>query len=152
MDNSEGAICHIHTHDSSATAGPFDFGNNYVAHVLPAAWSPPAMSAALTPVSTAISDAKYGLVLDPSSTATTAQKKYVLTEGYYATAQWYQPVPTTDYALLRRFGRLDRVAAYCISGSGSTSYFSQPQETRVLTSGIALVGGASALLASFIAF
>lgn len=108
-------------------------------HVPAATWTPPAMSGAVTPSSLAISDTKYGIVYAP-----TAATSYLYTEGYYASAQWYQPSYASSYTLVARYGKANYVGAYCVAGSGSTSYFSA-------AAGGVLLTGAATLAASVVA-
>lgn len=117
-DVTDGSLCHVVLHDAIVTAGPQDFGSSLLMHVTAATWSPPQREGSLTPAGSTLTDAKYGLVHVPS-----AETKDVLTEGYYASTTWFQPVPSTAYASMRRYGRGDMVTAYCVQGAGSTSYF-----------------------------
>lgn len=128
-------MCVAAQQSSTAAAGPFDFGGVYLAHVASSVWSPPAMSAAVAPSSTALADAKYGISTSPAATA------YIYTEGYYASAAWYQPKYASSYTLVARYGKNDYVGAYCMQGSGATSYFSAPAGGVQLTGAIALSTG-----------
>lgn len=142
QDNTEGTLCHVVSHDSTATAGPQDFGSQNVIHIPAATWAPPQKEASVAPTGLAITDDKYGLTYSPSTGVAN-----VLTVGYYGSAFWYQPATASTYASVKRYGRGDLIAAYCIQGSGSTSYFQQHTEPMALTGAMALIAG-TAVLAS----
>lgn len=99
-------------------------------------------SGPVQPKDFALKDAKYGVNVNPA-----AATKYLLTDGFYSTAKWYQPAPSSSYADVARYGKEDWVAAYCMRGTGTTSYFNAPDSAVQLTGGAALVAGA-ALIAS----
>lgn len=131
-DNTNGAVCAAATQSSTAGAGPFDFGGIYLMHVTATAWAPPAVTGAVVPSSSTLSDAKYGITSTPSAT------QHIFTEGYYASTSWYQPKYASSYTLVGRYGRSDYAGAYCIQGSGTTSVFSAPSAGIALTGAIAL--------------
>lgn len=147
QDNTNGSICHVYTHSSSATSLPHDYGTTYLIHILPATWNPPAKEASVTPSSLAMSDDKYGLV-----TAPTASTSHILQGGFYSSLTWFQPKVSSDYVSMGRYGAADYISAYCMQGAGSTSYFTAPKDSITLARGTALLAGAAGLLASFIAF
>jgi hypothetical protein len=66
----------------------------------------------------ALSGGKYSLVMAPS--AATAR---IYTDGYFATATWYQPKYASSYTGIARYGKDDYVGIFCAQGSGSTTYF-----------------------------
>lgn len=127
QDNTNGALCHVIARDTTATSGPFDFGESYLIHIVASNWSPPATSASIIPANLALSEAKYGIVHSPS-----VATKYLLTTGYYSTLSWYQPKPASSYGLVQRYGKSEIVAGYCMQGSGTTSYFGAPKESLSL--------------------
>jgi hypothetical protein len=139
QDNTNGAVCVAATQNSAAGSGPTDFGGVLLMHVPAATWAPPAASGPVTPSGQAISDAKYGIVYAP-----TAATSYLFTEGYYASATWYQPSYASSYTLVARYGKDNYVGSYCMSGSGNTSYFSAPAAGKLFT-------GAATLAASVLA-
>lgn len=146
QDNTDGALCHVLLHDSTTTAGPRDFGSSILIHVTSATWYPPQREGSVTPSGNITQGDKYGIVSSPD--AATAN---VLTAGYYASTQWYQPVQASTYAAMRRYGRGDLVAAYCMQGAGSTTYFQQHGTPVTLASGMALIAGTSLLYSTMIA-
>jgi len=75
------------------------------------------MSAAVTPTTNNLSDAKYGRSTTPSATP------YIWTDGFFASASWYQPKYASSYTSIARYGKQNYVGAYCMEGSGTTSYF-----------------------------
>lgn len=75
-----------------------------------------------------------------------------MTSTYFSTLSWYQPKVATEYSLLQRYGKSDKVGVYCMQGSGTTTYFSPPEEVLSLQGGLALATGVAGLLTSFIAF
>lgn len=107
MDATNGSLCAVAQQTTTAAAGPFDFGGLYTMHVTAATWAPPEESADLTP-SDNLSDAKYGRTTTPSAT------QYIYTEGYYASASWYQPKYASSYTTLARFGRNNYIGAFCM--------------------------------------
>lgn len=140
QDNTNGSVCHAAVQSSSTGAGPTDFGASYLMHVPAATWAPPAKSASVTPSSLAITDAKYAITYDPSSTTS-----FLYTQGYYASAQWYQPKYASSYTLVARYGKDDYVGAYCFQGASSTSYFSAPSASVQLTGAVSLATSILAL-------
>lgn len=121
MDATSGAVCHAVVSSSATGAGPFDFGASSLMHVPSATWAPPAASGSVSPVSQALSDAKYAIVHEPA-----AAVAHLMNEGYYASATWYQPKLASSYTTIARYGKGDFVAAYCFQGAGSTTYFQAP--------------------------
>ena len=93
-----------------------------------------------------MTNAKYGINLNPL-----ASTKYLLTDGFYSTAKWYQPSLASTYADLARYGKADWVAAYCMQGTGTTSYFIAPDSAVQLTGGAALVAGAALIATTVLA-
>lgn len=146
QDNTHGSVCHVVTHDASTTAGPTDFGSSILIHVTSATWYPPQKEGSVTPSGNLVQGDKYGLVALPA-----AVTGHVLRAGYYASVKWYQPVSASDYIAVARYGRGDRVAAYCMQGQGSTSYFQQHGTPVTLASGMALIAGTSLLYSTMIA-
>lgn len=146
QDNSDGAICHVFSHSSSATSLPHDYGATYLIHILPATWNPPAIEASVTPSSLALSDDKYGIVTSPAKATS-----HILQGGFYSSLTWFQPKISADYVTMGRYGEGDYISAYCMQGAGSTSYFTAPEKTISLMRGTALLAGAAGLLASVIA-
>jgi hypothetical protein len=61
-----------------------DFSDQYLMHVPSSTWSPPTKSAIVTPASTEITEAKYGISYDPA-----AATSNVFYTAYYASASWY---------------------------------------------------------------
>lgn len=99
------------------------------------------MSASVTTSSGSISGGKYDLKLDPS-----AAIARIYTDGYYATAKWYQPKYSSSYTGIARYGKDDYVGVYCAQGVGSTTYFSAPATASLkLTGAVSLVAGIFAL-------
>lgn len=139
QDNTNGAICVVAQQNSAAGSGPTDFGAVYLMHVPAATWTPPAKSGPVTPSSLALSDTKYGIVKNP-----TAATSYLFTEGFHASATWFQPSYASSYTLIARYGKDNYVGSYCMSGASSTSYFSA-------AGGGALFTGAATLAASVLA-
>jgi len=139
QDNTNGAVCVAAMQNSAAGSGPTDFGAAYLMHVPASTWTPPSMTGSVTPSSLALSDAKYGVVYSP-----TAATAYLFTEGFYASAVWYQPSYASSYTLVARYGKDNYVGAYCMSGAGSTSYFAAGAGGVLLT-------GAATLAASVLA-
>jgi len=80
-----------------------------VIHIPNSTWAPPAKTAAVKPSSLALTNAKYAITYSPSSATS-----YLYTEGYYASATWYQPKAASSYTLVGRYGKNDYVGAYCI--------------------------------------
>lgn len=139
QDSTNGAVCVVAQQSSAAAAGPFDFGAVTLMHVPNTVWAPPALSAAVTPSGTALTDAKLGITASPA-----AAVSYIYTEGNYASSAWYQPKAATVYTDLRRYGKNDYMGAYCISGAGASSYFAAP------ATGMFQLTGATSLAASAI--
>jgi len=125
QDNDEGAVCHVVRSSIADGGGPSDYGGAYVMHVPPSSWAPPAMSAMVNPSSLSLTHAKFAITYEPLT-----EVAYALSEGYYASATWYQPKKASSYADVGRFGKGDWVTAYCISGSVSTSYFEAPDAAQ----------------------
>lgn len=116
-----GSVCHVVARTTTAGAGVQDYGKSYLIHVPKDTWQPPAQTASVNPLTLAISDSKYAISYDP-----TASTKYLMTEGYYASAQWYQPKFASSYSLIARYGSDDWVGAFCMQGTASTGYFQAP--------------------------
>lgn len=76
----------------------------------------------------------------------------MFTEGYYASALWYQPAFASSYTLVARYGKNNYVGAYCVKGSGSTSYFDAPAGGLLLTGATTLAAGMLALGSLSLAF
>jgi hypothetical protein len=116
-----GSICFIAVQSTATGAGPTDFGSGVLLHVPTGTWSPPAKSADVTPTANVLSGDKYGIGITPS-----AATQKILTDGFYASASWYQPKYASSYKSteIARYGKNDWHGTYCIMGSGSTSYFS----------------------------
>jgi hypothetical protein len=146
QDNTEGSLCHVVLHDSTATAGPQDFGSSSVIHVPAASWYPPQREGSVSPAGLALTDDKYGITYTPNVVVAN-----VLTVGYYASAFWYQPVSASEYDTMKRYGRGDLIAAYCMQGSGSTSYFQQHTEPMALTGAMVLIAGTAVLASTVMA-
>jgi len=109
--------------DSTSTAGPTDFGESHLIHIVPNNWSPPATSANIVPKNLGLTEAKYGIVHDPA-----IPTKYLMRTGYYQSVSWYQPKAASSYALIQRYSKSEKAGGYCMQGSGTTSYFSPPKE------------------------
>jgi len=135
QDNTNGSVC-VSAIQGTGTSLGSDLASVVLSHVPAATWQPPAKSGAVNPTSTALSDTKYGIVVAPA-TATT----YVYTGGFYASAAWYQPKYASSYVDIARFGKDRYAGAYCMSGAGTTSYFSAPAASVVLTSAARLAAG-----------
>lgn len=84
QDSANGSVCHSVVRDSATGAGPQDFGTSYLIHVPSETWSPPAVSGNVVPATLALTDEQYAITYSPS-----AATKYLMTEGFYASAQWY---------------------------------------------------------------
>jgi len=110
--------------DINTGAGPQDFGQSYLIHIPVDTWSPPTATAAFDPKALELKLTKYAISYDPTSST-----KYLMTEGYYATAQWYQPKFASSYSLIARYGKDDWVGSYCMQGNGQTGYFQAPEKT-----------------------
>lgn len=125
-----GSICFAVVQSTATGAGPTDLGSGVLLHVPQATWSPPAKSAAVTPTSNVLSGDKYGIAITPSATT---QK--ILTDGFYASASWYQPKYASSYAAadIARYGKNDWHGTFCMMGMGSTSYFSSATAGTQLT-------------------
>ena len=143
-DETNGAICVAAV--QSTTGLGADLASVKLMHITATAWHTGSSSRAVTPSGAALSDAKYGIVYAPTAAATNT-----FTEGYYASASWYQPKYSAMYTLVGRWGKGDFAGSYCMQGSGSTSYFSHAGAGITLTSAVTLAAGAvtlgSALLA-----
>jgi len=135
QDNTNGSVC-VSAVQATGTSMGSDLASVSLAHVPAATWQPPARSGSVTPTGQIISDAKYGIVYAP-----TAATSYIYTGGFYASAAWYQPKYASSYVDIARFGKDRYTGAYCMSGSGSTSYFSAPAASVVLTSAARLAAG-----------
>lgn len=72
-----------------------------------------------------------------------------MTEGYYASSEWYQPRAATTYTLVQRYGKSDYIGAYCFQGAGSTSYFQAPEGAVMLTGAVELAASVIALGSAF---
>lgn len=128
QSNINGSLCFAVTQDSAAKKGPTDYAAGYLMHVPQNTWTPPAMSAAVTPSGQQITASKYGIVYSPTSSTSR-----LFTAGFYASVTWYQPKYASTYVDIARFGKDDYVGAYCMQGAGSTSYFSAPAGGTKLT-------------------
>lgn len=140
QDNTNGSVCFVAGVNTATGSGPRDFGAGYVLEVGTAAWKPPSKSAAVTLTTGVLSGGKYGITKEPS--AATAR---MFTQGYYASAEWYQPKYASSYTGIARYGKDDFVGAYCIQGSGTTSYFSAPAGSAKLTGAVSLAASVLAL-------
>jgi hypothetical protein len=98
------------------------------------------------PTNYALSLSKYGVNVNPAT-----RTKYMMTDSFYSTAKWYQPAVSTVYDDLGRYGKEDWVAAYCMQGTGTTSYFNAPDSAVQLTGGAALVAGAALIATTILA-
>jgi hypothetical protein len=99
------------------------------------------MSASVTTSSGSLTDAKYGLVLSPTTSATG-----IYNDGYFVTATFYQPKYGSSYTDTARYGKDNYVGVYCARGSGSSTYFSAPATPTVkLTGAISLAVGLFAI-------
>lgn len=88
-----------------------------------------------------LSDAKFGIVYSP-----TAATEGIYNDGYYATATFYMPKQSSSYTDFARFGKDNYAGIYCLSGSGSTSYFEAPATaTLKLTGAMSLAAGLFAI-------
>jgi len=144
QDDTNGAVC-MTAVQSTGTGMNSDLSGVYLIHVPAATWQPPAMTGSVAPSSLALTDAKYGIVSTPSAT------KYVFTGGYYASTAWYQPKYASSYADIARFGKDRYTGAYCMQGSGASSYFSAPAAGVQLLSAVTLAAGAMALGSAILA-
>lgn len=77
--------------------------------------------------------------------------KNSMTEGYYASAKWFQPKEASSYTTIARYKKEDWVVAYCFQGTGTTSYFSAPTTSVQLTEGAALIAGAALFVTTVLA-
>ena len=84
QDAANGALCHAVLRDESTGAGPQDFGSSLLLHIPAETWAPPARSAQTAPSASKLEATKYAISYNPS-----AATKYLMTEGHYASAQWY---------------------------------------------------------------
>merc|ERR1711998_22625 len=122
MGNTNGSVCFVAGVNSATGSGPRDFGAGYLLEIAGTSWKPPANEASVTSSSGELTGGKYGITKDPAvSTA------HMFTQGYYASAEWYQPKYASSYNGIARYGKDDYVGAYCMQGSGTTSYFSAPR-------------------------
>jgi len=135
QDATNGAMCAAAQQNGGAGSGPFDFKSISLMHVANTAWAPPAASASVSPAN-ALSDAKYGIAALPAA-ATAA----IYTEGNWASVAWYQPKSSATYTLMARYGAKDYAGAYCMQGSGTTSYFTAPKAAIELSGAFALATG-----------
>lgn len=144
-DETNGAVCVAATQTTGGLGT--DLAAVKLVHVAAAAWQTAmgTTSAAVTP-SSPLSDAKYGIVYAPSAAA-----KYTFTDGYYASAAWYQPKSASTYADIGRYGKGNFAGSYCFQGSGSTSYFSQAGAGLTLASAATLAAGAMSLGSALLA-
>lgn len=141
QDATTGAVCHSASVSSGAGAGPSDFNENSLMHLTTTNWQPPAMSAAVTPTSSQISGGKYELTFTP-----TAATVGLYTEGFYASAKWYQPKYASSYDGIARYGKDDYVGVYCMQGAAATTYFRAPDTGSVKLAGaVSLAAGILAL-------
>lgn len=144
MDNTNGSVCFAAQAGTATGAGPTDFGTGYLMHVASSTWQPPAGKASVQPSSAALSGGKYDIVAAPS---TATARMY--TEGYYASVQWYQPKYASSYSGIARYGKADYVGAYCMQGSGSTTYFSATDGSVQLTGALYLAVSVISLGSAF---
>jgi hypothetical protein len=140
QDATNGAVCFVAGVTSSTGSGPRDFAGGYLLEVTNTNWKPPAKSAAVTLTTGALSGGKYGITKSPTGATTR-----MYTQGYYASAEWYQPKYASSYTGIARYGKDDYVGAYCMQGQGSTSYFSAPAGSAKLTGAVSLAASALAL-------
>lgn len=140
QDNTNGAVCFVAGVDTSTNAGPRDYAGGYLLEVANTLWKPPAKSAAVTTSSGELTGGKYGLSKDPS-----AAVARMYTQGYYASAEWYQPKYASSYSGIARYGKDDFVGAYCMQGVAATSYFSAPAGSAKLTGAVSLAASVLAL-------
>jgi len=141
MDNTNGAVCHVATQATDNVRG---VANQYLMHIPNTTWTPPAASASVAPGSLALTDAKYSVTYDPASA--TADIFYA---GHYVNVWWYQPKFASSYTLVARYGKNNYVGAYCMWGTGSTSYF-RPPTSGVLLDGAATLAASAVVLGSTI--
>jgi len=144
MDNTNGAICHVAT---QAADNIYGVAAQYLMHVPQNTWAPPSKSASVAPSSTALTDAKYSVTYDPTSA--TANVYYA---GHYISVWWYQPKYASSYTLVARYGKSNYVGAYCMWGTGSTSWFSPPASGVLLTGAATLAASAVVLGSTVLAF
>jgi len=135
QDNTNGAVCMAAVQSTGTSLGS-DLASVVLSHVPAATWQPPAATGAVTPTGNALTDTKYGIVHAPASATA-----YVYTGGFYASSAWYQPKYASSYADVARFGKDRYTGAYCMSGASSTSYFTAPAASVVLTSAARLAAG-----------
>lgn len=140
QNNTNGSVCFAAGVNTATGSGPRDFGAGYLMEVTSSTWKPPAKDASLTPSSGELSGTKYGITKVP--TAATAG---MFTQGYYASAEWYQPKYASTYTGIARYGKDDYAGAYCMQGSGSTSYFSATAGSAKLTGAVSLAASVLAL-------
>lgn len=84
QDASNGTVCHAVIRSDATGSGLQDFGASYLLHVPSKTWAPPQRSAQTSPSALEVTDTKYAISYSPS-----AATKYLHTEGFYASAQWY---------------------------------------------------------------
>lgn len=140
QDNTNGSICVAASQSTTAGHGPTDFGSVLMQHVPSATWAAPANKASLTHSASELTGGKYSITYSPSAIT---QKVY--TASYYASATWYQPKHATSYTDIARFGKDDYAGSYCMSGSGSNTYFSAPAGSVKLTGAIYMAVSAISL-------
>lgn len=142
MDNTNGALCMLASTSTTAAAGGIDFNAATLQLVPSTTWQPPAKSASVTTASGALSDGKYGIVKTP---AAAVARTY--TDGYFSTATFYMPKKASSYSTgFARFGKDNYAGIYCVSGSGSSSYFAAPATSTIkLTGAVSLAAGLFAI-------
>jgi len=69
----------------------------------------------------------------------------MFTQGFYASASWYEPKYSSAYSDVARYGKGDYVGAYCMQGNGVNSYFSAPAASVQLTGAIYMAVSAISL-------
>jgi len=115
MDASNGTVCHVATQSATSI---YDLADQYLMHIPNTTWSPPKFSAAVAPTDFDLTLEKYGVAYTPS-TATSD----IYFFGHFITVDWYQPKYASFYADLPRYGSGYEAGAFCMYGTGSTSYF-----------------------------
>jgi len=142
MDNTNGAICHVATQAADTITG---VAAQYLMHVPANTWSAPAVEGSFSPASLELTDAKYSRTYDPA-TATTD----IFYAGHYISVWWYQPKYASSYSLVARYGKANYVGAYCVYGTGSTTYFDAPSSGTLLTGAVTLAVSGVLLGSSFL--
>lgn len=84
MDTTDGSVCFVAQVSTLIGAGPIDFGTGNLLFLPETMWAPPAQSAAIKPNSQLLMGGKYDIVYAPNTPT-----KFMFTEGYYASVQWY---------------------------------------------------------------